>query len=210
MIQPSYSLDKFLKKVAELPVVQQMVKEENTRTNAEILQARKEAIALLSAMELQHKKALANLDAAKAEFKAAEEKVKPYEHRLIAADQLCTDAGRAYQAAANSLQLTHGEEHVTRTQYLLSLLRQHRKEKIVDLSHRAQYLLGGQWLLKPISEAAKLALEKRQRELEAIEKAESAVALLARAEMTPEELKTKASAILIDAGYIPSAGVMQP
>jgi hypothetical protein len=40
MTQATYSLNKFLEKIADLPVVQQMVQEEKTRTNVEILKAR--------------------------------------------------------------------------------------------------------------------------------------------------------------------------
>jgi hypothetical protein len=211
MIQPNYSLDKFLKKVAELPVVRQMVHEESTRTNAEILQARIETIDFVKSMEIQQAKARATLDSAEAALKAAEEKVKPYRERLIAAGQSYTDESRAYQAAAKSLQLAHGEQHVTQALYLLDLLRNQCNEKISALISvsTTSYFVDGQWRFRPISPEIKPALEKRKRNLEAIEQAYSAAKLLVMAEITPDELKSKVDALLIDAGYMPDVAVRQ-
>lgn len=205
MIKPNYSLDKFLEKVAELPVVQNMIKEEDTRTNAEILRARIEAIDFVKSLEIQQAKAQANLDSAEAALKAAEEKVKPYREHLIAAGQSYADESRAYQAAAKSLQLAHGEKHVTRALYLLGLLRNQCNEKISALISvsTTRYFVDGKLCFRPVNPEIGLSLEKRKRNLEAIEQAYSATKLLVMAEVTPDDLKAKVDALLIDAGYIP-------
>jgi hypothetical protein len=211
MIQPTYSLDKFLKQVAELPVVQEMVKEENKRTNAEILQARVDCIALVKSTELQQDKAQEAVDFAVAALKAAEEKVKPYRDRVIAASHLYADAHRAYQAAAGSLQTAHGESHLASGLHLLGLLRDQCVKQIADLGKGFQntFFEDGTWRFKRVDPELQAKLDKRKRDLEAIEKAYSAATLLVMAEMTPDEIRAKVSALLFDAGYRPSVILRQ-
>jgi hypothetical protein len=211
MIQANYSLDKFLKKVADLPVVRQMVHEESTRTNAEILKARMDCIALVKTLEIQEAKTREGIDSALAALKDAEEKVKPYRDRLIAANQPWVDAQRARQAAERSLLTAHGEGHVTHALYLLELLRNQCSEQITNLSKglSTQIFVEGELHFRRVDPSIKPAMEKRKRDLEAIEHAYLSAKLLINAEMTPGEIKNQVDAILSSAGYTPNAEASQ-
>ena len=207
MNKPTYSIDKFLQKISTLPVVQQMVKEENERNNADALKARIDCIHRLEALEIENGKARANMDSAHAALKAAEEKLTPYKIRLNAASQLLNDVNARYQAEAKSLQFIHGEKHVSHMGHVLSQLRDHCTAQIENLTEslNPHYFVDGRLSFRPVHPSIKPVLESQKLRLQVIEQAFSTAGLLVHANMTPSELKTQTEALLAAVGYRPNA-----
>jgi len=207
MNKPTYSIDKFLEKVSALPVVRQMVNEEIERNNAEVLKARMDCINRVQALEIEQRKARANVDSAEASLKAAEEKLTPYKIRLNAASQLLSEVNGRGQAAGQELQLTHGEGCVSRMFLLLTHLHDHCKTQISRLIEdlNPHYFVEGRLSFRPVHPSIKPALENQKLRLQAIEQAFSTAGLLVHANMTPIELKTQTDALLAAVGYRPNA-----
>lgn len=206
MNKPTYSLDKFLQKIATLPVVQQMVEEENERNNADALKARIDCIHRVEALGIEQGEAQEKLDSAVASLKAAEEKITPYRIRAAAANQLVTDAGQRYQAAARSLSFDHGEKHVPRVFMVLCQLRDHCKAQIENLSAslNPHYFVDGHVTFRPVHPSIKPILESQKLRLQVIEQAFSTAGLLVHVKITPSELKTQTEALLAAVGYRPN------
>lgn len=212
MNQTNDLFNTFLKKIAYLPAVQEMIEEEDKRTLAEILKERTDRINLLKSIEIQRPEAQANLISAQAELEAAREAAKENVTRhlvlVTSAEKSLSALNGAYNTAAQSLHLEYGEGHITRVLSLLRCLRTELKEKIESLDERMkpEYFANGQWnyrITHPTErQVNERELENLKRKLEATEKSFSSVALLANAEMTPGELKTQVEAWLSAAGYV--------
>ena len=198
-----YSLDKFLKKVAALPVVQQMVQEETLQANAEILKARIDCIKLMKSLEVKATEAEAIKDSAWAEFKAAEEKVKPYLSRAIAADRACTEAQQACMAPYKLLHSIYGESHVFRALGILHGMRLDCKREIEILTGalNPHLMVEGRVTFRPVPPAVKQNLEVQKRRLEGLERLYSGANGLINAEISPRELQQHTETLLNAGGY---------
>jgi len=129
------TLEGMMKLINELPAVKLLMEEQNQAAVEEETKARSECLDRLKSLRIEERNAISERDAAVKKLRAAEENLMVLKGSVAIAAQAASSAAQARQSAEQSLITTNGENHITKTLYILYRMRSECEKKAQSAEH---------------------------------------------------------------------------
>lgn len=196
------NIHEILKKISELPVVADLIHEEDEKTTEAHKQARLACLNRLKSLYAKEVDTRKKVDEKIAVLRAAEDKLAALRTEVAIASNTHTAAASTRQTAEQELQTIHGEAHVTRALFALDRLQKTCAEKLADIEHTKflKHTLGGVVYTRGINPEYEIKRSQLITQAGLIEQALADVRALIWVDIAPSRLEKMVTGLLHSVG----------